>query len=51
MEDKLIKKSIVKLSAKKFSKKYSNFDDFESVPKTNKFIKIKRNKEPSLLVL
>lgn len=51
LEEKLIKKSFIKLSTKKFSKKYSNFDDYEAVPRANKFIKIKKNKEPSLLVL
>ena len=40
----------MKLGIKKFSKKNSNMDDFETVPRTGKVIKRKRN-EPSLLVL
>jgi hypothetical protein len=47
----LIEKSLVKLTIKKFSKKHSNMDDFETVLRTGKVIKRGRKNEPSLLVL
>jgi hypothetical protein len=47
----LIEKSLVKLAIKKFSKKHSNIDDFETVPRKGKVIKRESKNEPSLLVL
>ena len=39
------------MTIKKFSKKHSNIDDFETVPRKGKVIKRGRKNEPSLLVL
>lgn len=39
------------MTIKKFSKKHSNIDDFETVPRKGKVIKRERKNEPSLLVL
>ncbi len=41
----------MKLGIKKFSKKHSSMDDFETVPRSGKVIKRQRKDEPSLLVL
>lgn len=38
----LIEKNLMKLAVKKFSKKHSNMDDFEMVPRTGKVIKKQR---------
>jgi hypothetical protein len=51
LQREFIEKSIVKLTIKKFSKKHSNIDDFEAVPRKGKVIKRGRKNEPSLLVL
>jgi hypothetical protein len=46
----MIERKLIKLSIKKFSKKYSSLDDVEIVPRSGKILKKNQNKVPSLLV-
>jgi len=50
VESVMVERKLIKLSIKKFGKKYSSFDDVEMVPRTGKVVKKHHNKVASLLV-